>query len=469
MKLDTRGSIRKKAVRRVVTSVAALSAAVFALAGCGNSSSASASSADSVSMSDVNAALKSDKKTTLTMWAWSEAQYKPVIEKFEKAYPNIKIKFTVSPVSTDEYTKFQNAVSSGKNIPNIIQMEYDSMPQFAVKGSLANFSSSSIEKEMGALYNDSAWKSAHVADGLYGIPTDQGPTVLYYRSDILKEHNLKAPTTWKEFEEEGIKLHKADSSKYMGFVDLADTRNLTNFLSYADSNPWTVKDVQNLSFDMQNSKVKEVATYIQRCIKEGVLKPISSASTEFNQAMNNSNYATYLDGAWRGALLKSMYPKLSGKWQVETVPTWGTATKSVSSTSGGSMLALSEATPKADRAAAIAFMNYINSNKDCVNTLVTEGGIFSATKSYQNDSTWETKTDKYFGGQAVNKVYFQAAKDVNTNWSTLPFNQEAVNEYNDIVVPTYTSGDSIFDAIGQWQTKLVKYAKDQGFTVTESK
>lgn len=417
-------------------------------------------------MSAVNDALTSDKKVIINMWAWAEDQYAPVIKQFEEKYPNIDVNFTVSPVSTDEYTKFQNAVSSGKNIPDVIQMEYDAMPQFAVKGSLANFSSDSIEKEMGALYNESAWKSAHVADGLYGIPTDQGPTVLYYRDDLLKQYGLEVPTTWQEFEETGKKLHEADPSKYMGFVDLADPRNLTNFMSYADSKPWTVEDVENLSFDMQNDTVKDVSDFVQRCIKEGVLQPISSAGSEFNQAMNDSRYATYLDGAWRGALLKSMYPSLSGKWKVETVPAWGDS-EAKGSTSGGSMLALTAATPEDKRAAAIAFMNFISSDKDTVNTLVTDGGIFSAANSYQNDDTWTSKTDDYFGGQEIYKVYFDAAKMVNTNWSTLPFNQEFVNDYNDIVVPAYTNDSSIFDAVGKWQTKLVDYAKQQGFTVTE--
>ena len=454
--------------RRIATAVASLSAVVFALSGCGGTSSSSSSS-DGLTSTEVSAALKSKKTVNLTMWAWSETQYKPVIEQFEKAYPNIKIKFVLSPVSTDEYTKFQNVVSANKGIPDIIQMEYDAMPQFAVKGELTNFSSDSIEKEIGANYNEAAWTAAHVSDGLYGIPTDQGPTVLYYRNDILKQYNLKTPTTWKEFEEEGIKLHKADSSKYMGFVDLADPRNLTNFMDYADSKPWEVKDVQNLSFDMQNDKVKEVSDFVQRCIKEGVLQPISSAGSEFNQAMNKSRYATYLDGAWRGALLKSMYPSLSGKWKVTTPPAWG-SDDARSSTSGGSMLALTKnVKSKEKQAAAVAFMNYISSNKDCVNTLVTTGGLFSAANVYQNDEKQAAVTDKYFGGQAVNKVYFDAAKMVNTNWSTLPFNQEFVNEYNDIVVPTYTSGASIFDAVGKWQTKLVSYAKNQGFTVTENK
>lgn len=463
------GSSKAKFTRRVVSVIAGISAAVFALAGCGGSSSSTSEASSGLTMSDVNNALTSKKTVNLTMWAWSEAQYGPVIKQFEKKYPNIKIKFVLSPVSTDEYTKFQNVVSANKGIPDIIQMEYDSMPQFAVKGNLMNFTSDSIEKQIGGNYNKAAWTAAHVSGGLYGIPTDQGPTVLYYRNDILNQYNLKTPTTWKEFEEEGIKLHKADPSKYMGFVDLADPRNLTNFLDYADSKPWDVKDVENLSFDMQNSKVKDVTDFIQRCIKEGVLQPISSAGSEFNQAMNNNRYATYLDGAWRGDLLKTMYPSLSGKWKVTTPPVWG-SDSARSSTSGGSMLALTKSvTSKDKQAAAIAFMNYISSNKDCVHTLVTTGGIFSAAKVYQNDASQADVTDKYFGGQAVNKVYFDAAKMVNTNWSTLPFNQEFVNEYNDIVVPTYTSGASIYDAVGKWQTKLVSYAKNQGFKVTEKK
>lgn len=454
--------------KHILTKAAAVACAgamLVSLGACGGGNASSSSSDDSLSMDDVNASLSSDKDVSLTMWAWAKDQYQPVIKQFEAKYPHIKINFVVSPVSNDLYTKFQNAVAAKSDIPDILQVEQEAMPQFAVNKSLSNFSSDSIEKQMGALYNTAAWSNAHVADGLYGIPTDQGPTTMFYREDILKAHNIEVPTTWEEYEQAGIKLHKEDPNLYLGFCDLNDQRWLTNFLSIADSKPWKVDGVEKITFDMTNDKVKKVAEFVQRCIKEGVFEPVSTTNSEFPQALNKGRYATWIDGSWRGNLLNTQFPKLSGKWRVTTNPQFKDSGKTLSASSGGSMLALTAACPKEKRAAAVAFMNWISSNKDAVNTLVTKGGVFSAAKSYQDDSSYADIEDPYFGGQKTNAVYFKAAKELNSEWQNLPFNNEFVTEYNDIVVPTYTRGGDIFDAIGQWQTKLKAYAKDQGFEV----
>lgn len=455
--------------KRLTAAAAAVAcgAMLIGVGACGSANSNSADGGDSgLTMDQVNAALTNKKEVELTMWAWAVDQYKPVIDQFEKEYPHIKVNFVESPVGNDLYTKFQNAVSANSNVPDILQVEQEAMPQFAVNKSLANFSSPSIEKDMGALYNDSAWNNAHVADGLYGIPTDQGPTVMFYREDILKQYNIEVPKTWDEYEKAGIALHKADPTKYLGFCDLNDNRWLTNFLSIADSMPWKVEGVEKISFDMQNDKVKAVSEFVQRCIKEGVFQPVSTTGSEFPQALNAGRYATWVDGSWRGNLLETQFPGLSGKWRVALPPQFESTGKTITSSSGGSMLALTAACPQDKRAAAVAFMNWISSNKDAVKTLVTKGGVFSAAKAYQNDSSYEDAKSEYFGGQQVTKTYFESAKALNTEWQNLPFNNEFVTEYNDIVVPTYTNGSSIFGAIGKWQTKLKAYAEEQGFTVS---
>lgn len=111
-----------------------------------------------------------------------------------KKYPHIKIDLVSTGTSSDHYTKFQNVVKAGSGIPDIVQTDYDSMPQYAATGSLANISEESIEKEFGSLYADAAWNAVHMGDGLYGIPSDQAPVAMYVRADILEEYGIDVPT-----------------------------------------------------------------------------------------------------------------------------------------------------------------------------------------------------------------------------------------------------------------------------------
>ena len=183
----------------------AAAALAFPLAACG--SGGGDTGASGITADDVQAALDSDEDITLTVWTWAYDIRKKSTDAFMKKYPHIKIDLVSTGTSSDHYTKFQNVVKAGSGIPDIVQTDYDSMPQYAATGSLANISEESIEKEFGSLYADAAWNAVHMGDGLYGIPSDQAPVAMYVRADILEEYGIDVPTTWDEFEEAGKKLH----------------------------------------------------------------------------------------------------------------------------------------------------------------------------------------------------------------------------------------------------------------------
>ncbi|MCT6837803.1 MAG: extracellular solute-binding protein, partial [Bifidobacteriales bacterium] len=222
-------------------SVCAGLAMIIGLSACGGSGNSSSSKvakeSSGMTMSDVNKALKSDKKVMLNFWTWRYDIEQANIDAFQAKYPNIKVNVTQTGASSDHYTKFQNILKSGKDVPDIVQLEYDYLPQFAVTNSLLNFADKSIESDMGKLYNDAAWKNVHVADGLYGTPLDQGPEVMFVRHDVLDQFGLKVPTTWKEFEEEGVALHKADPNRYMSFVDTTDVRYMASIIRQSGAKP----------------------------------------------------------------------------------------------------------------------------------------------------------------------------------------------------------------------------------------
>lgn len=317
----------------------AAAALAFPLAACG--SGGGDTGASGITADDVQAALNSDEDITLTVWTWAYDIRKKSTDTFMKKFPHIKIDLVSTGTSSDHYTKFQNVVKAGSGIPDIVQTDYDSMPQYAATGSLANISEESIEKEFGSLYADAAWNAVHMGDGLYGIPSDQAPVAMYVRADILEEYGIDVPTTWDEFEEAGKKLHEADPTKYMGVFDTSNAHFMDYFFRAAGVKTYSVDGTENVSFDMQNDETKEVMERIQRMIDEGVIEATATGTDQFTRDFLDGRYATWIDGCWRGALIASNMPSLESKMTVELPPAYGDSSADLkTATIGGSMLAM---------------------------------------------------------------------------------------------------------------------------------
>lgn len=451
---------------------AAAAAMLIGLAACGSGDTAddaAHSSAQPITAEDIAAVLDSDDQVDLTLWGWAVNQYTPAIEAFQKRYPQISINFVVQSGSTDMYTKYQNAVEAGSGVPDVMQWEYFAIPQYAVSGSLLNFADDSIESGLGGLYNASAWNDVHVADGLYGIPTDQGPTVMFYRQDILDQYGLEVPTTWAQLEEEGKALHAADPTKYLAYLPVDTTAEaFLNMLRFADTAPWSVDGLTDVTLDMTNDKVREVADYMRRAIDEGVFKVVSNSSDEYTRMIADGDVALGIHGAWRSGGIENDFPEQAGLWRVALPPVWGDGEQTHNSVSGGSAFTVSASSSREKQVAAVAFANWISSAPESVDILVDQG-LLSAATSYQDDPAAAAVTSDYFGGQAVNQVFFDAAKAVDADWPTLPFMQEVHTTYLDTVLPTLSDGSDIFAAIGQWQDQIASWATDQGFDVTVAK
>ena len=118
----------------------AAAAALLALTACGSDDKATSSPA---SADDVQAALA--KGGDLTVWAW-EPTLKQVVAKFQQKYPNVKVNLVNAGTGNDQYTALQNAVAAGKGVPDVAQIEYFALPQFALGKSLTGLAAGSVKE-----------------------------------------------------------------------------------------------------------------------------------------------------------------------------------------------------------------------------------------------------------------------------------------------------------------------------------
>ena len=260
-----------KKITRLIAAAAAMTM-VAGAAACGSDSGTSKTTTD-VTIKDIDAALTdTSKDVDLTVQA------------FQKKYPHIKIKFVNTGAAEDHFTKYQNVVSANKDIPDVVQMSADKFEQYAVSGALLNFANKDIESAWGKLYTKTAWSQVHYAGGLWGVPQDATPVAMYVRKDILDEHGLKVPTTWQEFYDEGVKLHKEDPSKYMGVLINNDISCFTDLLRSAGARPWKVNSVSDISLNMTTGTTNEFIKFLQKCLDDGVMEAAPGWTDEFNRA-----------------------------------------------------------------------------------------------------------------------------------------------------------------------------------------
>ena len=437
---------------RFLKVAAAATAAMLALAACGGGSDTAAKTGSS--STDVDAALA--KGGTLTVWAW-EPTLKQVVAKFQEKYPNVKVNLVNAGTGNDQYTALQNAVAAGKGVPDVAQLEYYALPQFAL-GKAVDEISGYGANDLKADFTPGPWSSVHSGDGIYGLPMDSGPMALFYNKTIFDKYGLTVPKTWDEYLATARKLHKADPKAYIA-NDTGDAGFTTSLIWQAGGKPYTVNGT-DVSINFSDPGSAEFVKVWQTLISEKLLAPISSWSDQWFTGMTSGAIATLATGAWMPANFTSSAPAGSGKWRVAELPQW-TAGGTASAENGGSSLAIPA--KGGNKALAYGFLKYANDG-DGVQIRVDNGAFPATTKQINSPAFLDTEF-KYFGGQKANQIFAKSAADVVTGWSYLPFQVYSNSIFNDTVGKAYVSSTSLADGLKAWQDQSAKYGTEQGFTV----
>jgi multiple sugar transport system substrate-binding protein len=440
--------------RRLWSGVATAAVAAVALAGCGSDDSGSGSSGGSAS--DVDAALK--KGGSITVWAW-EPTLQKVVKDFEAEHPGVKVNLVNAGTGNDQYTALQNAIKAGSGVPDVAQVEYYALPQFALADSLADLSSYGAD-DLEGTFTPGPWNAVHNGEEVDGLPMDSGPMALFYNKAVFDKYHLDVPTTWDEYVADAEKLHKANPKAYIT-NDTGDAGFTTSMIWQAGGHPFSV-DGTKVGLDLSDEGTQQFATTWQKLIDDDLLAPTSSWSDEWYKGLGDGTIASLTIGAWMPANLESGVPDGAGDWRVAPMPQWDKG-GSDTSENGGSSLAVTDASSK--KALAYAFLKYATVDEGAQSR--ADNGAFPATTEQLQDPSFLGAKSDYFGGQQVNKVLAQSAEDVVDGWSYLPYQVYANSIFNDTVGQAYVSGTTLQEGLEAWQSKLTDYGKQQGFTVED--
>jgi len=439
--------------RRLSAIAAALAATTLAIAGC--STGSSTSSAPAVSPS-------SAEKVELTFWTWSTNMQKTV-DKFEASHPNITVKVQNVGVGDDEYTKIQNAVDAGTGGPDLAQMDYNAVPNFVLTGALADVTKSGAT-QMADTFLPGVLSLVQKGDGIYGIPQDFGPAVMFYRKDVFDEAKVAVPTTWDEYAKAAVAIHKHNPKNYITFFEPGLVDAAYAGLWQLQAKPWELTSDSAVTFDLKSAKATQWADYWDNLNQQGLTIESSQGSDEWFKQLGKGQIATWVTGAWGLGALTGQLPDNSGLWRVAPQPVWNAGDTGASQYGGGATVILQQSKHKE---AATEFALWMNGSTEGVESLKTDLGLLPTTTAAWGDASFVDEKFDYLGGQQARQVFATSAKNSVVGWSWLPFQPYVSKVYADTVGQAISKKTSIAAGMAAWQDRIAKYATEQGFTVTQ--
>ncbi|GAB7192075.1 sugar ABC transporter substrate-binding protein [Kineococcus sp. NUM-3379] len=439
--------------RRTILKGAALLGALTLTAACGGTDSGSTGGTAETGHAAVEKALAEGGE--ITVWAW-EPTLEQVIADFQAEHPKVKVKLVNAGTGNDQYTALQNAVSAGKGVPDVAQVEYYALPQFGLGKSLADLSQFGAA-DLDGTFTPGPWSAVRSGDAVYGLPMDSGPMALFYNEELFTKHQIAVPTTWDEYLDAARKLHAADPNAYIT-SDTGDAGFTTSMIWQAGGKPYQV-DGTNVGVDFSDPATQKFAQTWQTLVDEKLLSDIDGWSDEWYKGLGDGTIATLVTGAWMPANFTPA-EQSKGKWRVAPMPQWEKGGKATAE-NGGSSLAVPAASEK--QALAYGFLEYANAGKGVATRIA--GGAFPATTKELNDPAFLDAPFEYFGGQQANEVFAESAANVVPGWSYLPFQVYANSIYKDSVGKAYLGQTTLAEGLQAWGTASEKYAGQQGFTV----
>ena len=430
--------------------LAALALAATLAAACGSPGQGSATG----TQDSADVALKAGG--TITYWSWTPSA-KAQVAAFEQEYPNVKVNYVNAGTGNDQYTKLQNAIKAGSGAPDVAQIEYQALPQFALPGSLTDLNQygfDTFQKD----YTASTWASVTVGNALYGLPQDSGPMALFYNKEDFDKYGIAVPKTWDEYLDAAKKLHAADPTKFIT-SDTGDPGFTTSMIWQAGGHPFST-DGRNVKINLDDAGAQKWTTVWNQLVQGKLLSTVKGWSDDWYRALGDGTIATLVTGAWMPGVFKASVAAGSGKWAVAPMPTYDG--QPATAENGGSTESVLK--QSSNPALAAAFVRWLNHGNG-VKPFLASGGFPSTTADLASPSFVDAP-DPYFGGQKVNQVLTDAAKNVVKGWSYLPYQLYANTVYTDSVGKAYLNGSDLNAGLKAWQSALVDYGNQQGFTVT---
>lgn len=398
----------------------------------------------------------------LTFWTWAP-DIEKVVDLWNAEHPGIQVEVNKQDGGDPAVTKLLTAIEAGSGAPDVMQAEYQKIPQLVSGEALADISGELSDQTAGH-FAAGVWDAVTLgSDAVYAVPQDSGPMQFYYRADIFEKHGLEVPSTWDEYAEVARELHEKDPDAYLGTFSANDAGWFTGLTQQAGAS-WYGIEGDAWSVDIDSPEVTEVAEFWGGLVEEGVIDNKPMYTPEWNQGLNDGTQVGWLSAIWAPGVLEGNAPDTAGKWEMAPMPQWEEGAAATGAWGGSATAVTSQSEHPAE---AAQFIEWLNTDPEAVQALVDESGLYPA--DIPGSETALTEPPAFFSNQE--DFYDVAAETAKT---TQPFTygpniNVAYSAYNDEFAKATEakSADAFVEAVSAMQEATVADLKNSGFSVAE--
>src|SRR5690625_1697022 len=384
----------------------------------------------------------------LSFWVFGNAGYDVLADEYMEENPNVKININEGEME-DMLDNLFTSVSAGSGAPDIAMIEISRIAKFLdAEDRFYNLNDYGAQ-DLANDFLDWKWAQAQNVDGSFqiGLPTDIGPTTMFYRTDVMEEAGFPTDpeelaaeiSTWDEYYEAAKKIKEATGKP------ITDSPELM-FNAVRDQ-----LDQQYFNEDDEliiEETVKETYNLTTKMLQEDLVGKNELWTPEWGSAMADGSYATLIGApAWMIANVKENAPDSSGKWSLTTIPegagNWG-----------GSFLAIPKESDHPEE--AFAFISWLTSPEIQLKSF-TNNGLFPSTPWVYDDEEFLATTDEYFSGEPTAQIFAEAAESVKTVYMGKNYaivNSELINALMNVALEGVDPQDEWDQAVERINSQL---------------
>ena len=386
----------------------------------------------------------------ITVWSWNIAAeaLDMLVPDFNKKYPDVKVT-VVNMGHQDVYTKaLAGCAAGGTDLPDVVTIENDQAEVYWAQfpDCFTNLVTFGADKYKDA-YPEFKWPALTVGDTIYALPWDSGPTVLYYRRDLLAEAGIDPASlkTWDDFIAAGKKLLEATGGKVqMATMNMIDDDGWFRPLASQEGCAFFSEDGQTVTIN-QPGCVTALET-LKKMKDAGIL-----ANGDWGGQIQNikaSTVATAFYGGWYEGTIRSNAPDQSGKWGITPMPAGPSGVRAANW--GGSSLAIPSTTDNPE--AAWAFVEYALATVPGQVSMLENRGLVPSLLAALDDP-YVKAPQPFWGDQAIWVDVLETMKDIRPHRGTQFFDEVRGTIVTKVIVDylngTYPSAKEALDAAAE--------------------
>ena len=402
----------------------------------------------------------------VSVWGWYPNMAN-VVNNFNKAHTDVQICWNNVGQGADQYTKVQTAIAAKKGLADVVMLEADRIPSFSIQNALVDLTPYGAADVQGN-FSEGAWRDVSQGGKVFAIPVDGGPMAMIYRTDVFKKYGVTPPKTWDEYKASAEKVKAAGGPLFgdvgsnvpASFIPLQIQKGAVPFV-YDPAKP------QDLTIKLNDQASKDVFAFWADLTTRKLVGTQDQFTTDYISGVVNGKYATYTSAAWAPGYLTGAgvgKGKSDGVWAVAPLPQWDPANPVAVNWGGSAFAVTSQATNK-KLAAIVAKGIYADSAS------LEEGWkkqiIFPLNKQVLESEEFLNNKSEFFSGQTANKDIYVPAAQAYKGTTYPPIATYYYAQMQAMLVKINSGKVSPSDGADQLQADIVKYAKGQGFNVTE--